>query len=97
LTSSTREDFDENNTYRAAPATASKREPPHRRHDGREMNERIAAELKEAYGAMTRFVHLMRRVCSTAPPHIIRPKTKFNVKSFRFLVNRNIKYPIIYP
>jgi len=48
-------------TYRAAPATASKRDPPHRakrdpphrRHDGREMSDRIAAELREAYGAMT--------------------------------------------
>jgi len=139
-------------TYRAAPATASKREPPHRakrdpphrRHDGREMSDRIAAELREAYGAMTRFVHLMRRACSTAPPELqfshlqtiyasnsmiisstkykkaeksetgmitrqnthlsgkgieytTRPKAKFNVESFRFLVHRNIKYPIIYP
>jgi len=152
LTSSTRKDFDANNTYRAAPAAASKREPPHRpkrdpphrRHGRRELSDKIATELREAYGAMTRFVHLMRRVCSTAPSelqfshpqtifgfnfmiiastkyknaekyetkmitrqntqlsrkgidYIIRPKTKFDAKSFCFLVHRNIKYPITYP
>ena len=52
------------------PPHKPKRDPPHWRHDGREMSDRIAAELREAYSAMTRFVHLMHRVCSTAPPKL---------------------------
>ena len=49
----TMKDVDANNTYRTAPAMASKREPPHRRHDGREMSDRIAAEFKETYSVIT--------------------------------------------
>jgi hypothetical protein len=56
LMSRTKKDFDTNNTYCAStPATAAKRGRSHRMHDGREMNDRNAAELREAYGAMTRF------------------------------------------
>ena len=108
------------------------------------MSDRIAAELREAYSAMTRFVHLMHRVCSTAPPklqfshaqtiyasnfmtipstkdkkaekcetrvitwpnthlfgtgieYIIEPKTKFDVKYFRFFGAQKHKVPYYLP